>query len=57
MLTNAWHDALDYVRESVYNIDIESKGVRAMTWETEQKIYDCLGAVMWTAMLFMLMAW
>ena len=28
-----------------------------MTWETEQKIYDCLGAVMWTAMLFLLMAY
>jgi len=27
-----------------------------MNWETEQKIYDWLGAVMWTAMLVMLFA-
>ena len=49
--------ALDFVAEGVYNIGIESKGVHTMTWETEQKIYDCLGAVMWTAMLFLLMAY
>jgi len=45
------------VRVGVYNIGIESKGVHAMTWETEQKIYDCLGAIMWTGMLIMLFAW
>ena len=49
--------ALDFACARVYNIGIESKGVHTMTWETEQKIYDMPGAIMWTAMLFMLMAW
>jgi len=27
-----------------------------MTWETEQKIYDLIGAALWTAMFIALMA-
>jgi len=28
-----------------------------MQYTTEMKIYDCLGAIMWTAMLYLLMAY
>jgi len=29
---------------------------KAMTYTTEMKVYDAIGAVMWTAMLYLLMA-
>ena len=34
-----------------------SKGEAAMNYTTEMKVYDAMGAIMWTAMLFLLMAY
>jgi len=45
---------LDNHTPSCYIISIGRR--KTMTYTTEMKVYDALGAVMWTAMLYLLMA-